>query len=136
MRDVRMMTGVPVTAGQSETTPAGVKDLMIKGAIDFCNFDASWSGGPTQWRRVAGMASIFGVRMAHHEEPQISAHLLGSVSHGTYVETFLPERDPIFWNMIANREAVKDGLYSVPEAPGWGLVLDEDWIARYRADRG
>jgi L-alanine-DL-glutamate epimerase-like enolase superfamily enzyme len=52
------------------------------------------------------------------------------------VECFLPERDPIFWNMIANREAVKDGLYSVPEAPGWGLVLDEDWIARYRADRG
>jgi L-alanine-DL-glutamate epimerase-like enolase superfamily enzyme len=132
MRDVRMMTGVPVTGGQSETTPAGVKDLMIKGAIDFCNFDASWSGGPTQWRRVAGMASIFGVRMAHHEEPQISAHLLGSISHGTYVETFLPERDPIFWNMIANRGQLTDGLYPVPRGPGFGLVLDEDWVTAYR----
>jgi L-alanine-DL-glutamate epimerase-like enolase superfamily enzyme len=134
MRDVRLMTRVPVCGGQSETTPIGMRDLVVTGAIDFCNFDASWSGGSTQWRRVAGMAALFGVRMAHHEEPQIAAQLLASVSHGTFVECFLPERDPIFWNMIANREDVRDGLYSVPRGAGWGLELDEQWIARYRAD--
>ncbi len=132
MRDVRAITGVPTCAGQSETTPAGVKDLMATGSIDVCNFDASWSGGPTQWLRIAGMAAVFGVRMAHHEEPQISAQLLASTSLGTYVESFLPERDPIFWNMIANRSQFKDGYYPVPQGPGWGLVLDEDWIAKYR----
>lgn len=133
MRDVRMMTGTPITAGQSETTPEGVRDLMVNGAIDFCNFDASWSGGPTQWRRVAGTASLFGVRMAHHEEPQISPHLLGSVSHGTYVECFLPERDPIFWNMIANRPALINGLYPILQGPGFGLELDQEYVAKYRA---
>jgi D-galactarolactone cycloisomerase len=134
MRDVRMMTGVPVAGGQSETTPVGVRDLMVTGAIDFCNFDASWAGGPTQWRRVAGMAALYDVRMAHHEEPQISAHLLGSLNHGTYVECFLPERDPIFWNMIANRGELQDGIYQIPQGPGFGLVLDEEWISKYRAD--
>ena len=134
MRDVRLMTGVPVAGGQSETTPIGVRDLMVAGAIDFCNFDASWAGGPTQWRRVAGMAALFGVRMAHHEEPQIAAHLLGSISHGTFVECFLPERDPIFWNMIANRGELMEGLYLLPQGPGFGLVLDEEWISKYRAD--
>jgi D-galactarolactone cycloisomerase len=134
MRDVRMMTGVPTCAGQSETTPNGIKELMLSGSIDVCNFDASWSGGPSQWRRIAGMASVFGVRMAHHEEPQISAQLLAGTGNGTYVESFLPERDPIFWNMIANRPDFKDGLYPVPSGPGWGLVLDEGWIAKYRAD--
>ncbi|HEY8687367.1 MAG TPA: mandelate racemase/muconate lactonizing enzyme family protein [Chloroflexota bacterium] len=134
MRDVRMITGVPTCAGQSETTPNGIKELMLTGSIDVCNFDASWSGGPSQWRRIAGMASVFGVRMAHHEEPQISAQLLASTHVGTFVETFLPERDPIFWNMIANRPALEGGMYPIPPGPGWGLTLDEDWIAKYRAD--
>jgi len=134
MRDVRMITGVPTCAGQSEITPNGIKELMLTGSIDVCNFDASWSGGPSQWRRIAGMASVFGVRMAHHEEPQISAQLLASTSNGTYVESFLPERDPIFWNMIANRQELEGGMHPVPQGPGWGLVLDEDWIAKYRAN--
>lgn len=134
MRDVRLMTRMPVAGGQSETTPIGVRELIVTGAIDVCNFDASWSGGATQWRRVAGMAALFGVRMAHHEEPQIAAQLLASVTGGTYVETFLPERDPIFWNLIANRPELINGVYPIPMGPGWGLELDEDWIARYRAD--
>ncbi|GAC1469488.1 MAG: mandelate racemase/muconate lactonizing enzyme family protein [Chloroflexota bacterium] len=136
MRDVRLITGVPTCAGQSETTPNGLKDLMLSGSIDVCNFDASWGGGPSQWRRVAGMASMFGIRMAHHEEPQISAQLLASTSQGTFVESFLPQRDPIFWNMIANRNELKGGLYPIPQGPGWGLVLDEEWIAKYRASAG
>jgi L-alanine-DL-glutamate epimerase-like enolase superfamily enzyme len=80
------------------------------------------------------MGALFGVQMAHHEEPQIAAQLLASASHGTFVECFLPERDPIFWNMIAGRGDVRNGLYTVPPGAGWGLVLDENWIARYRAD--
>ncbi len=133
MRDVRMMAAMPITAGQGETTPAGVGELLTLGAVDYCNFDASWSGGPTQWRRVAGMAALAGVRMAHHEEPQISAQLLASVSHGTLVEGFLPDRDPIFWNLIANRPALEDGAYPVPTGPGWGLELDLGFVERYRA---
>jgi D-galactarolactone cycloisomerase len=133
LRDVRMITGIPVAAGQSETTPAGVRDLMSAGAIDICNFDASWSGGPTQWRRIAGLASAFGVRMAHHEEPQISPHLVGSISHGTYVECFLPERDPLFWRLLANRGEIRHGLYPVPKAPGLGLVLDEAFLATHES---
>ena len=56
MRDVRYQTGVRVCAGQSEYSAGGCRDLMVAGAIDVCNFDSSWSGGPTEWRRVAAMA--------------------------------------------------------------------------------
>ena len=45
MRDVRTIGGIPVCAGQSEHSPEGCRDLMEAGAIDVCNFDASWSGG-------------------------------------------------------------------------------------------
>lgn len=132
MRDVRLMAGIPVAAGQSEVSLAGVRDLIADGAIDVCNFDASWAGGPTQWRRVAALAYAYDVQMGHHEEPQIAAHLLSAVPHGTYLECFHPDRDPLFWDMIANRPPLKDGRYAVPTGPGFGLELDWDYIARYQ----
>ena len=132
MRDVRMMADVRVCAGQSEFSAGGARDLMVAGSVDFCNFDASWSGGPTEWRRVAGMALVFDVRMAHHEEPQIASHLLASIPHGSFVECFHPDRDPIWWNLIVNRPALVGGCVTLPSQPGLGWDLDLDFVERYR----
>jgi D-galactarolactone cycloisomerase len=132
MRDVRLGGGVPVCAGQSEFSAAGCRDLMETGSVDFCNFDSSWSGGPTEWRRVAGLATVYDVRMAHHEEAHVAAHLLASIPHGTYLEYFHPQRDPIWHNLIANRPALKDGRITLTDRPGLGWDLDEDYIANYR----
>jgi D-arabinonate dehydratase len=134
MRDVRLTTGIEVAAGQSESSRAGLRDLIAAGAIDNCNCDASWIGGPSEWRRIAAIASAYEVDMAHHEEPQVSAHLLGAIPHGTYVEAFDPDRDPVFWSMFANRREFVDGDYLVPTGPGFGLELDRDFIERYRVD--
>ena len=132
MRDVRYATGVRVCAGQSELSAAGCRDLMVAGAIDVCNFDASWSGGPTEWRRVAAMALAFDVRMGHHEEPQVASHLLASVPHGTYVECFHPDRDPVWWNLIVNRPDLVDGELQLSDAPGLGWELDGEYISAHR----
>jgi L-alanine-DL-glutamate epimerase-like enolase superfamily enzyme len=132
MRDVRLAAGVPVCAGQSEFSAAGCRDLMETGSIDYCNFDSSWSGGPTEWRRAASIASVYDVRMAHHEEPQVASHLLASIPHGTYLEYFHPMRDPIWHNLVANRPELRDGHIPLPEGPGLGWELDRDFIDRYR----
>jgi L-alanine-DL-glutamate epimerase-like enolase superfamily enzyme len=132
MRDVRLVTGVAVCAGQSEISRAGARDLMAEGAIDVCNYDASWAGGPTEWRRVAALASAYSVEMAHHEEPQIAAQLLAAIPHGTYLECFHPDRDPFFWRLIANRSEPRDGLYRVPDGPGFGVELDWDYVDSVR----
>ena len=132
LRDVRSATGVRVCAGQSEFSAAGCRDLMEAGAIDVCNFDASWSGGPTEWRRAAATALAYDVSMGHHEEPQLAGHLLCSVPHGTFVECFHPERDPIWWNLVANRPRLEGGMLRLGEGPGLGWELDEDYIAKYR----
>lgn len=132
MAMVRNITGIPVTAGQSEMSRAGCRDLMLDDAIDYCNFDASWGGGPTEWRRVASLAKCFSVTMAHHEEPQISAHLLASVTNSSCLEVFHPERDPLFYCLVKNRNPFQNGFYEVPKGPGWGLELDESIIKKYR----
>jgi D-galactarolactone cycloisomerase len=135
LRDVRMRGGIPVAAGQSEYTPSGCRDLMETGSIDVCNFDASWTGGPTVWRRTAAIALAYDVEMGHHEEPQVASHLLASQQHGTYVECFHPDRDPFWWNIIGNRPELVDGELPLPTGPGLGWELDWDYIERHRADR-
>ncbi len=135
MRDVRMQTGIPVAAGQSETTLSGLRDLVVDGAIDVSNFDASWAGGPTVWRRAAGLCAAFGVEMGHHEEPQISAHLLASVPRHTFVECFDEERDPFFWNIGDLHTRISEGRYRLPDGPGFGIELDWDYVDRYTVDR-
>jgi len=135
LRDVRLRGNVDVAAGQSEISRVGMREMMAAGAIDVCNYDASWGGGPTEWRRVAALASTFDVQLGHHEEAQVAAHLLASQPHGTYVEAFAPARDPIFWQMIENRPALVDGRFPLPDRPGLGWVLDERFIAKYRIDR-
>ncbi|MCE0765535.1 mandelate racemase/muconate lactonizing enzyme family protein [Pseudonocardia kujensis] len=134
MRDVRYTTGARVCAGQSEFSAGGARDLMVEGAIDVCNFDASWTGGPSEWRRVAAMATTFDVSMGHHEEPQLSSHLLASIPHGLYSECFDPQRDPIWWNLIANRPPLVDGHITLPDRPGLGWELDEEYIRFHRVD--
>jgi len=135
MREVRARGGIPVCAGQSEFSPEGCRDLMEAGAIDVCNFDSSWAGGPTNWRRNAAVAHLYGVELAHHEEPHVAAHLLASQPAGTYLEIFHPDRDPIWWNLIANRPAIVDGYLELPQGPGLGWDYDEAFIERHRADR-
>lgn len=132
LRDVRMRGSVAVCAGQSEYSPTGCRRLMDVGAIDVCNFDSSWSGGPTPWLRTAAIADSFGVRMAHHEEPQISSHLLAGNANSAYVECFHPDRDPLWWDLISTDRTYEDGHLVLGDAPGLGWELDRDYINEYR----
>ena len=134
MRDVRYQTGIPVCAGQSELTLRGLRDLITDGAIDVSNFDASWAGGPTMWRKAAGLCAAFGVELGHHEEPQVAAHLLASVVEHTFVECFDEERDPFFWNLTDMPSRIENGRYRLPERPGLGIELDWEYVKRHTAD--
>jgi L-alanine-DL-glutamate epimerase-like enolase superfamily enzyme len=135
MRDVRLAGGVAVCAGQSETTLAGLRDLLVAGAIDVSNFDASWVGGPTLWRKAAGLCEAFGVELGHHEEPQIAAHLLASVPAATFVECFEEGRDPLFWNIQTSRPTPVAGRLRISEKPGFGIELDWAYVDRYASAR-
>lgn len=132
LRDVRYRGPVPVCAGQTELSSSGCRELMQAGAIDVCNFDASWSGGPTAWLRTAAIAKSYDVQMGHHEEPQVSTHLLSSQAHGTFSECFHPDRDPFWWNLIANRPALENGALTLSDRPGLGWDLNWDYIDAHR----
>jgi L-alanine-DL-glutamate epimerase-like enolase superfamily enzyme len=132
MRDVRLGGGTRVCAGQGEQSASGCIDLMVDGAIDICNFDSVWSGGPTEWRRVAAAALALDVKMGHHVAPQVASHLLASIPHGTCVECSPPHLDQSWWTLVANRPPLRDGRMELSDAPGLGWELDAEVVERYR----
>lgn len=122
---------VQIGAGQSETSPQRAAKLIKDGVVDVINFDASWGGGITGWRKVAGLAELSGVRVAHHSEPHLGMHLLASIRHRGYVEIYEPERDPVWYEMV-DAPPIVDGAIVAPYGPGIGLTIDESFVARYR----
>lgn len=136
LAQLRAMGGIAVAAGQSELSRFGVRDLLLAGAIDILNFDAYWGAGPTEWRKSAAVASAFDVTAIQHIEPQIGAMMVAGTGNGGMAEVLLPWRDPFFYRLIANtgERPFHDGWFDLPTRPGWGLTLDEDYLAFARAD--
>jgi len=128
---LRRSTGLPIAGGQMEITAEGCRDLMLAGAIDYCNFDASWGGGPTAWRRVAALAAAFGVRVTQHQEAQYGGHLVLSVPDGVALEIYPEELDPPYYQMLANRPIPRDGRCTLGTQPGWGMEIDWGFVDRY-----
>ncbi len=93
------------------------------GGVDILNVDVTIAGGVTEWRRIAGMARAFGIRMAHHEEPQIALHLLASVPHGIAVEIFPnPDRDPLWYDLPIKQPEIRDGYMLLRGGRASGLI--------------
>jgi L-alanine-DL-glutamate epimerase-like enolase superfamily enzyme len=135
LRLVREQTSIPVNAGQGEISRFGCRDLVVHGRVNILNVDVTLVGGVTEWRRIAGMASMFNVQMAHHEESQVALHLLASIPHGLYVEIFPNiKRDPMWFELPAERPQIRDGYMELPSGAGLGMALNEEIIARYRID--
>ena len=134
LRLVRQNAPIPVTAGQGEITRYGCRDLILQGQVNILNVDVTIAGGVTEWLKIAHLAEHFHVQMGHHEEAQVALHLLASIPHSLYVEIFPnPKRDPMWAELPAAPLRIRGGFMELPEAPGLGMELNEDVIARYRA---
>jgi D-arabinonate dehydratase len=125
--------GIPINAGQGEISRHGCRDMIVAGAVDILNVDATIAAGVTEWRRIAGMAHAFGVGMAHHEEPQVALHLLAAVPNGLCVEIF-PNyaRDPMWFDLPEQQPVIRNGFMHVPEGAGFGLPINAATIEKWR----
>ena len=117
-----------------EITRSAMRDLMVDGAIDVSNFDASWGGGPTEWRRVAQMAMSFGVEMGHHEEAQVRATCWRRYRTALSSRRSTPPETRSSGGCSANRPELAEGLFRLPDGPGFGWQLDDGFIKAFRAD--
>jgi L-alanine-DL-glutamate epimerase-like enolase superfamily enzyme len=112
------------------------RDFLAAGAVDIVQPDATWSGGITECRRIAALASAQHKACAPHVFGSAvglaaNAHLLASLPNGLVLEldqTPNALRDELVTTPMT---LDADGTVALPDGPGLGITLDEDAVARY-----
>src|SRR4029077_3503073 len=78
------------------------------------------------------ITELYGVPLAAHHDPQIHVHAVAASPTGFILESFAdPTRDPLWFELFAERPAIVDGFMAVPDAPGLGLELRRDTLEKY-----
>jgi L-alanine-DL-glutamate epimerase-like enolase superfamily enzyme len=137
LRRLKEETSIPISAGETEYTPFGLRTMVTEDLVDYLIIDSTWAGGLTTWRKAAVLAELYQIPMAAHHDPQIHVHAVAASPTGFILESFAdPTRDPLWFELFRERPEIKDGFMDVPDAPGLGLELREDTLEKYGVKLG
>jgi D-galactarolactone cycloisomerase len=137
---LRSRTAVPLAAGENETSPQGLAELLRRGAVDIVQPDASRAGGITSVLQVAGLARERGAKIATHTWSDAvavlaNAHVLASLPHGMTVEIDRTG-NPFVDELLTEPLRVDSGRLRLPAEPGLGVRLDQTVLDTYRLAPG
>jgi L-alanine-DL-glutamate epimerase-like enolase superfamily enzyme len=129
---------LPIAGGETLTRRQAFQPWLEGGAFDIVQPDVTKVGGISEERRIGWLAQEHGIRFIPHgwnTALGLAADLhLASAFPGTDLVEYLvgsPYIDGITdggWTLDA------DGMLAIPDAPGLGITVDLDGVARY-ADR-
>ncbi|GGC42508.1 enolase [Siccirubricoccus deserti] len=133
--EVRRSSAVPISSGESEFTRHDFRELAELRAADVLQPDLAIAGGITEGVRIGAIAGAFNLRLAPHlwsGAPAFAAglHLAASQSAGFILEYSLGH-NPMLHDLIEERFPVQDGFVEIPDRPGLGITVREDFLARY-----
>jgi L-alanine-DL-glutamate epimerase-like enolase superfamily enzyme len=133
--EVRRSSAVPISSGESEFTRHDFRELAELRAADVLQPDLAIAGGLTEGLRISAIASAFNLRLAPHlwsGAPAFAAglHLAASQSAGFILEYSLGH-NPMLHDLIEEEFPVVDGFVEVPERPGLGITVREEFLRNY-----
>lgn len=142
MRALREATSVRIAGGEMTRELYEFRDLIHDRALDVLQPDAALVGGITGLRRVALMAQEHNLVFTPHTWTNgigviANAHLTAGLADAPWLEYPF---DPPEWGlerrdyMLAEPLLAANGWIALGEAPGLGLVLDEETLARTRLE--
>ncbi len=136
-RKLSEATEVRIAAGEEESNRLSFLDLMDRGKIDIVQVDLTRVGGFTEAMKVASLAVDRGLPVVNHGfttylNVAAALHFLNSIPNSFIVE-FVAEEGTTLRDQITRQKIVaQDGWLEIPQAPGLGMELDEEAVARYR----
>jgi L-rhamnonate dehydratase len=129
---LRQVGEVPIATGEHVYTRWQARELLQGGAVDVLQTDPDWTGGISELVKIAALSSAFDVPLVAHGHSLLPAlQVAGSQSPAAvpYVEYLVraQEDKQTFHNPVYRPV---EGMMFLPQAPGLGLVLDQDRIIR------
>lgn len=135
---------IPIAAGETEFTRYGFRDLITKGGIGIVQPNVSRTGGVTECKKIAALASAYHLPYAPHTgtsslvchaaSVQIAAHLPNFLIYEDMRADWDEDRANPLRTQLAREPfgEVEDGCLPVPDKPGIGMELNEEVIEKYR----
>jgi galactonate dehydratase len=139
-RRIRDAAHVPLAAGERMATIYGERELIEHDLVDVIQPDTGRAGGLTQMRKIAAMAEAHHIMMAPHSgslgpvAEYAALHLLAAIPNGLILER-LDADWPGRARTVVPHPVQEGGSIAVPDAPGLGCDIDEDFVARFPSER-
>jgi len=130
-------TDVRIAAGEEESGRQSFLDLMDRGRIDVVQVDLTRCGGFTEAMKIAALAWDRGLPVANHGfttyvNVTAALHWLASIPNALICEFVAEEKTNLREFLTRQKLRAVGGFLEVPDAPGLGIDLDEDALARFR----
>ncbi len=135
MAEVRAATGIPIAAGESEFNRFDFRDLAELRAADIFQPDLAICGGITEAMRIGAIAAAWNLRLAPHLWTGALAFAAGmhvaAASPGGWILEYSLGANPLLHELAQEKFSVKDGMVEIPERPGLGITINQDFVDRY-----
>lgn len=141
--EVKNKTFIPVAGGEAEFSRYGFQHLLNRRAVDIVQPDCCVTGGISEFRKIAVLASVNNIQCYPHIWGSVVAlhtglHCAFSLPH--YPPSLTPDemlleldRTPnIFREELTKKKlTIRDGYIGLPDSPGLGVDIDEELIRKY-----
>lgn len=122
-------TTIPLATGEFHYSPYLFKHIIQSGAAQILQTEAPRCGGITEWRKIAHMASSFGVTLNPCWFHQLHVHLVPSIPNRHFVEYF-PDTSVLNFDLLIKGDKVRlvDGDLHLSHEHGIGFEFNEEYI--------
>jgi L-alanine-DL-glutamate epimerase-like enolase superfamily enzyme len=129
---------IPIAAGEWLATRFEFRDLVERGCLHVLQPDVGRVGGLTEARRVCRLGQEHGLRVIPHSwktgiTVAATAHLAAVTANMPFFECVPKDmaESALRRDLLRRGPDVTDGRFALPDAPGLGIELDEDALARF-----
>ncbi len=130
---------IDVTGGEQDCDLPTWRRMIEMRAVDIVQPDVNYLGGICRTLRVVEMARAAGLPVTphcanHSMVTLFTMHLLRAIPNaGNYLEFSIEGLDYYPWQeglYLESPYAIEDGHAIVTDAPGWGVEIHPDWLAK------
>ncbi len=143
--EVRRGQPIPIAGGECDFTRWGFREVLTRRAIDILQPDTCAAGGLSECKKIADMATAFGVRYVPHvwgtgvglaAALQLLAVLPHTPPRHTPREPLLEfdrSEHPFRQAILSAPLEHTGGIVRIPDRPGLGIEIDRPAIDRFKA---
>jgi len=143
-KEVSDALGIDITGGEQDCMMERWQTMIGDRVVDVIQPDICYLGGLSRTMRVARMAEDAGLPVTPHAAnlsmvTLFTMHLLRAIPNaGKYLEFSIEGLDYYPWQQglfTSDPYRIEDGHATVTDAPGWGVEVSPEWLAKahYRA---